>query len=742
MQRRSFIKFSAVTFTSLLGHAGCNNGSGGGDGDGGGPREVVDAPELFPQSVASGDPKASTLILWTRVEDPELLDDDYEVELEIWPLADEDGGDGEEHEGEEHEHAESDSDEDGVIVVAVTAEARFDHCVKVRAEGLEPGTTYGYRFFYIKDGVSQGSQTGETKTAPANDDGAAVRFAFVSCQDFGGKYYNAYATLLEQSLDFFVHLGDYVYETAGDSSFQDGEGDRVVTFDDEAGALTLPSSDGGTFLAARSLDNYRQLYRTFRSDPALQAVHERLAMIAIWDDHEFSDDCHGTTATYRDGREDEDDPARRAAANQAWFEYMPVDYADPAFVYDTAVAPPTDIRVYRDIEYGQHVHMVMTDLRSYRPDHLVPEDAYPGAIAMDQDALLSVADDATGGVPYVDVESYAQGMYLPMLRDAAEAADYDPARITGNVSASFINDVIEDTGSALAPIEQTELDGLPRGVAFHQMFKTSYYGQLGSRYLLVRDPFTWYAAWRNAMSNGADQSIMGEPQQDWFIETMRGSSHTWKIWGNEFCITPLNIDLSAAPGLPEAFQNAFQMTAEDWNGAPHRRAEIIDALAPVDNVVAITGDIHAFFAGTPFSQAGATDGNRVVEFVTGSITSTPYRSLLVRQVQADPGLGSVPGIEAFALGIRDLLQGGPNPQMAFADPGQHGFGIVTATADDLVVEFHMHGEELTESARYDEDLSGEYAIERFRVLPGARDLYRDFDGVWQRWDAATQSWVE
>ncbi|MCH9683761.1 MAG: alkaline phosphatase D family protein [Deltaproteobacteria bacterium] len=737
MQRRSFIKLSAVTFTSLLGQAGCRDSDSGGDP---GPREIVDAPQMFPQSVASGDPKANTVVLWTRVEDADLPDEDYEVELEIWPLSD-DGEDEDHDDGEDHEHGEE-GDEDAVTVVAVTSEARFDHCVKVRAEGLEPGTIYGYRFFYIKDGVSQGSQTGQAKTAPASDDDTAVRFAFVSCQDFGGKYYNAYAHLLEQELDFFVHLGDYIYETAGDSSFQDGDADREVIFDDEAGALPLTSSDGSTFFAARSLDNYRQLYRTFRTDLALQAVHERLPMVAIWDDHEFSDDCHGSTGTYTDGREDETDPARRAAANQAWFEYMPVDYADPGFVYDTAVPPPTDIRIYRDIEYGRHVHLVMTDLRSYRPDHLVAEDAYPGAMALDEPALLSVADDTSGGVPYVDVETHAGGAYLEVLREAAGAADYDGGRITGNVSAIFINDVIEDTGAAVAPIEQTELDTLPRGIAFHQMFKASYYGQLGARYLVTRDPFHLYAQWRNDTSDGADQSILGQEQQDWFLQTMNGSGHTWKIWGNEFCLTPLEIDLSASAGLPETFQQAFQMSVEDWSGAPQRRTELINALSGVDNVVAITGDVHSFFAGTPFAGTGASEGNSVVEFVTGSITSTPYRSILVRQVQADPGLSSVSGIEAFALGIGDLLQGGPNPQMGFADTGRHGFGVVTANGEQLVVDFHMHPEELTASARYDEDLTGEFITERFRVLPGSRDLYRDFDGTWRRWDATTRTWVE
>lgn len=730
MQRRSFLRLSAVTFTSLLGQAGCSDSGSGGGSDPDAPREVVDGPEWFPQSVLSGDPRATSVILWTRVVDPDLADEDYEVELEIWPTTAVD--------------ADADADADGMepeppVIVTATAEARFDHCVKLRAEALVPGTEYSYRFVYTKDGVLYGSREGLTKTAPDANADVPVRFAFVSCQDFGGRYYNSYAEMQNHPLDFFVHLGDYIYETAGDESFQEGEGDRAVQFDDTAGALEVPSGDG-SFFAARSLDNYRQLYRTFRSDAALQAVHERLAMVAIWDDHEFSDDCYGSTATYRDGREDETDPARRAAANQAWFEYMPVDYGEAEFVYDPAVAPPDDIRIYRDIEYGQHVHLVMTDLRSYRPDHLVPEDAYPGAVPLDETALADVAGNTDGGVPYVDIEAHAGGSYLSMLRDAAAAEGYDATKITGNISAVFINDMIEETGSSLTPLTEEELAALPRGLAFHQLFKTSLYGQLGARYLVVHPTFMWYADWLNRTTEGA-QSVMGATQQQWFLDTMQGSERTWKIWGNEFCLTPLNIDLTGS-FLPEGFRHEFQMTAEDWNGFPHRRAELIDALAGVDNVVAITGDIHAFFAGTPFSLAGQSEGNSVVEFVTGSISSGTYRTLLVRQVDADPTLSATPGIDAFALGIRDLLTAGPNPQMAYAEPGLHGFGLVEASGEELRVDFHTHNEDLVLTNAYDDPaLSQNFTVERFRVLPGARDLYREIEGEWQRWDAPTRSWV-
>ncbi len=52
-----------------------------------------------------------------------------------------------------------------------------DHTVKVDADGLEPGTTYFYRFLH--DGVA--SRVGRTRTAPAHDAARNLRFGIVSC---------------------------------------------------------------------------------------------------------------------------------------------------------------------------------------------------------------------------------------------------------------------------------------------------------------------------------------------------------------------------------------------------------------------------------------------------------------------------------------------------------------------------------------------------------------------------------
>jgi alkaline phosphatase D len=684
----------------------------------------------FPQSVASGDPRPGSVILWTRVADPDKKGMDLEVELEVAldqgftqlvPL-------------------------DGKERLALRAEAAYDNCVKARIQGA-PGTTYYYRFTYVKDGQRVTSRVGRTRTAPAEDADAPVRFAFVSCQDYIARYFNCYAALAAEEFDFLVHLGDYIYETTGDPRFQTTHPDRAVEFTDQDGARALSTAAGETFHAARSLDNYRELYRVYRGDRALQAVHERVPMIAIWDDHEFSDDSWGASGTYRNGREDELDVARRKAANQAWFEYMPVDYPDaPDFRYDPAAAFPGDIRIYRDFTFGKHVHLVLTDLRAYRPDHLVPEDAFPGAVVFDQAALSKLP----GGVPalarpYVDIEKHAGGLYQKALREAADTLGHDPAQLTGNISVAFINRVVERINAGPTPPAQPipaidpAAPGLQKGLAWIDIGKVAPHAALGSRHFVDRDAFELLARLRYA-ADPKSQDIMGAEQEAWFFETMKGSTRTWKVWGNQFCLVPIQLDLQGLP-VPPAFQRRFYMSVDAWDGFPDKRNQVIAALSAIGNVVAVTGDIHAFGAGTPWVSDDPS--KKIVELVTGAISSSPYRDILLSQIKSDPNLSNIPGAAMLAQNIDQLLMKSINAHLGHFDSGRHGFCVAEASATELVVTMHaVAGQEVaTDQTGAGPALLAKFQKLRFKTVAGASDLHKEIDGAWKRWDAATQTWV-
>src|SRR5690606_9640562 len=112
-----------------------------------------------------------------------------------------------------------------------------------------------------------------------------------------------------------------------------------------------------------TLDDYRARYAQYREDPDLQAVHRRHPFIPIWDDHEFANDAwHGGADNHQ--KEDGDWAARRAAAMQAWREWMPVrDSMGP------------DFRLYRQFAFGDLLDLFMLDTRIVGRDQQVsPRD--------------------------------------------------------------------------------------------------------------------------------------------------------------------------------------------------------------------------------------------------------------------------------------------------------------------------------------------------------------------------------
>jgi alkaline phosphatase D len=669
----------------------------------------------FPQSVASGDPRPDRVLLWTRA--PDAAGRDVAVRLQV---------------------ADDAAFSQLRIERELTARADHDHCLRVRVHDLLPGRRYHYRFLR-RDGEGWiSSPIGMTRTAPAADAPTpALRFAFMSCQDYGGRWYNSLVPLLQEDIDFILHLGDFIYESVGDTSFQRADGARGIVFDDMAGALRVGAADSG-YLAAASLDNYRQLHREYRTDPALQALLERAPLVAIWDDHEFSDDCWQDHATYDDGRREEGDARRRRNAERAYFEYMPVDVdvgevdAAGAQAVDEARLHPHG-QLWRRLDYGRDVSLLLLDYRSHRPDHPIPEDAFPGALAYDEAALRRLAPKAgmawpslsAALMPYLDLgDEHWKALRKPLRRaltkaytdagvDKREATMRATALSTQPMAVYVVRDVLTRYNAAVPGFMAVDLppdarDDYLRGLPWLAFGKSALFSHLGSRYLVVKDSYDLLLALRRA--DGALPSALGDAQQAWLETQLANDAARTFFMASSVSMTPMVLDLSnPALDAPPLLRRKFYLNVDQWDGFGLQRDALVAALDRTAGAVVLSGDIHASFA----TQHSA----RTLEFTAPAVSSSTLSDIMADAAKADPATAAAG--ERLVDGLDALLAAG-EPRILHAQTRRHGVGLFRRDAGGACeVQFLLLPADLCSHRLYDDASRIEDAIERIRFTVAA-----------------------
>jgi alkaline phosphatase D len=237
----------------------------------------------FTHGVASGEPAAHSVLLWTRY----VGSGDTKLRCEL-------------------------SADDSFRKVAgggeVIASPAHDNCAKLVVSGLAPGKWYFYRFI-APDGTK--SEVGRTRTLPV---GEVDRFGIglFSCSNMPFGWFNAYAHgAARDDLDLIVHVGDYFYE------YEYGH----YPDNPMAGRPIEPQNE------TVSLADYRLRFASYRLDPDLRRIHQRFPMIAQWDDHEFANDSWKGGAENHQPEKEGEWSVRRAAAEKAYREWMPVSDA-------------------------------------------------------------------------------------------------------------------------------------------------------------------------------------------------------------------------------------------------------------------------------------------------------------------------------------------------------------------------------------------------------------------------------
>ena len=293
----------------------------------------------FNHGVASGDPSSDQVILWTRVtpEQPGPI----KVILEV----------------------SSSSDFNNIAFTkSLKTSSLSDYTVKYDLsiqDIFQSGETFYYRF---KAGTAI-SESGKTKTLALNIN--KVKIGVFSCSNFPAGFFNAYQAAAEKNdLDLWLHLGDYLYEYP--------MGGYATSNAKKLGRVPSPLHEIIT------LADYRERHAQYKLDHGSKALHRNAPMIAVWDDHEFSNDAwkKGAENHSIDGSEG-DFYARRSAAIKAYHEWMPIREQQ------------NKRKIFREFKIGKLIQLLMLDTRQYERDKQIQPKDYLSDSGFNQASFYS-----------------------------------------------------------------------------------------------------------------------------------------------------------------------------------------------------------------------------------------------------------------------------------------------------------------------------------------------------------------
>ena len=299
------------------------------------PAGAIGVARGFTSGVASGEPSATSVLLWTRYVP--ARGDAVPLSFEVA----EDPGFG-------RIVARGDS----------VASADNDHCAKPKVEGLTPDRWYYYRFTG-PDGAK--SMTGRTRTLPQGPT-KQFRIAAFSCSNKPFGWFNAYAhAAARNDIDLVIHLGDYFYEYP--------RGDYPSEADTVAGRPIDPAGE------AYRLQDYRARFAAYRDDPDLQRLHQLFPSIQLWDDHETANDAWKDGAQNHQPETEGPWEVRKAAARKAFREWLPASDDD-----------------YASYDIGDLITLIRTDTRLAGRDQQIDLGVELSGATDTQTALIALRD--------------------------------------------------------------------------------------------------------------------------------------------------------------------------------------------------------------------------------------------------------------------------------------------------------------------------------------------------------------
>ena len=280
---------------------------------------------FFHHGVASGDPLNDRVILWTRVTPQQA--GPIEVILEV---------------------SENKNFSSIIFSKKLQTSSQSDYTIKYDFFAKQYCDS-DRGFFYRFRAGNAISEIGKSKTFSENT--IAAKIGIFSCSNFPAGYFNAYQAAAEKNdLDLWLHLGDYLYEYP--------MGGYATDKAKKLKRVPEPLHEMIT------LSDYRLRHAQYKKDQGSKALHKHAPLIAVWDDHEFSNDAwkHGAENHSEDGSEG-DFYARRSAAIKAYYEWMPIREQQ------------NKRRIFREFKIGKLIHLIMLDTRQFgRDKQIQPKD--------------------------------------------------------------------------------------------------------------------------------------------------------------------------------------------------------------------------------------------------------------------------------------------------------------------------------------------------------------------------------
>jgi alkaline phosphatase D len=406
------------------------------------PRRISFKADPFTLGVASGDPDATSVVLWTKLA-PEPLSPD--------------GGMPNEPVSVHWELAEDDAFKTVVQSGDVMAAPLLGHSVHVEVANLKPDRWYWYRF---KSGDAQ-SPVGRTRTLPeAGAMPEKMRFAFASCQHYETGLYTAYDYMAKDELDLVFHLGDYIYEGPGrDNQVRKHAAPKLMTIAD-----------------------YRVRHSQYRSDAFLHKMHALCPWFVTWDDHEVENN-YAAEVSERKAVQSPEFLLQRAAAYQAYYEMMPLRRV--------SIPRGPDMQLYRKASFGKLAEFMVLDTRQYRSDQpngdkrsdlnaaaLDSKQTLMGASqkkwlkdsltsshatwnVLAQQVMMGMVDTAPG-----EEHGYSMDQWPGYAHERIEMGKFfqdkkikNPVVLTGDIHSNWVNNLRVDDRQADKPIIATEFVG-------------------------------------------------------------------------------------------------------------------------------------------------------------------------------------------------------------------------------------------------------------------------------------------